>query len=75
MVRRLDFGVCRRSASLVLFFFFFVARVSAAKPGDDSEDCNAAPGYRFAHPGYLIAPCAERDRAETGPTAGLKTSA
>ena len=55
MVRRFV-GVCRRSASLVLFFFFFVARVSAAKPGDDIEDCNAAPGYRFAHPGYVLAP-------------------
>jgi hypothetical protein len=50
-------GVCRRSACLVLFFSsFFVARMSAAKSGAFSEACTIAPGYRFAHPGYVLAP-------------------
>jgi hypothetical protein len=53
MVRILVVASAGVPPPLFYFFVFFVARVSEAKPGDDIEDCNAAPGYRFAHPGYL----------------------
>jgi hypothetical protein len=60
-------GVCRRSACLVLIFcFFFVARVSAAKPGDSSEAYISLPDIASL---IRATACAKRDRAEAGPTA------
>src|SRR5208282_6348689 len=41
-MRDLDYCVCRRSASL---FLFFVARVSAAKPGMDIEASRSFPDF------------------------------
>jgi len=51
-------------SAFCFLFFYFVARMSAAKSGNGFEaSCKRLgfPGYRFAHPGY-----AASDRDEFG---------
>jgi hypothetical protein len=60
---------------LFSFFFFFLRSPDGAQrnPGDSSEADNIAPGYRFAHPGYVLAPSVIEPKPVLPP--GLKNSA